>query len=53
MPTKKTITLRRILETVITATVIGLAIFFAVMLVIGKMSASEFAIIIQALRGGG
>ena len=50
-PTRKTVTFRRIIETVIYAVAISGAIFLAVMFAIGKMTADDVANILRASRG--
>ena len=48
---RRTITIRRILEVAVTATVVGIAIIAAVMLVAGRLTADDIADILRAWHG--
>lgn len=50
-PSKRTIALRRILETGVTAVVLGLLVVGAIMLVAGRLTPDDIANILHAWRG--
>lgn len=52
-PTRKQITVQKLLEVMATAAVLGLVMGAVVLLLIGKMTADDVANIIKAVRGGG